>query len=123
LEQPIDMKEHEVEGQRATIGDAVFELAVAPLRTRLAAVQRPAGLRHRQVTVLFADVVGSTALAQGLDAEDTLAVLSAALQRMAALVEAHQGRVLRFTGDGVKATATAANRAHGHRMSMPAGRG
>ena len=60
-------------------------------------------MQHRLVTVVFADVVGSTALAQGLGAEDTLAVLGGALQRMADLVEAHQGRVLRFTGDGVKA--------------------
>ena len=67
------------------------------------ALQRPAGLQRRRVTVLFADVVGSTAMAGELDAEDTLDVLSGALRRMAALVEAHQGRVLRFTGDGVKA--------------------
>jgi class 3 adenylate cyclase len=73
------------------------------LRARLAALLRPAGLKHRLVTVLFADVVGSTAIASGLDAEDTLGLLSAALRRMAALVEAHQGRALRFTGDGVKA--------------------
>jgi len=53
--------------------------------------------------VLFADVVGSTAMANGMAAEDTLGLLSAALRRMAALIEAHQGRVLRFTGDGVKA--------------------
>jgi class 3 adenylate cyclase/tetratricopeptide (TPR) repeat protein len=92
-----------LEGQRATLGDTVAELAIAPLRARLAALSRPAGLRHRQVTVLFADVVGSTAMAQGLDAEDTLAVLSDALRRMAGIVEAHQGRVLRFTGDGLKA--------------------
>jgi class 3 adenylate cyclase/tetratricopeptide (TPR) repeat protein len=92
-----------LEAQRATLGDEVLELAAAPLRARLAGLLRPAGLEHRQVTVLFADVVGSTALAQGLDAEDTLAVLGAALQRMTAIVEAHQGRVLRFTGDGVKA--------------------
>ncbi len=104
--------------QRATLGDAVLELATAPLRAQLAqlaevahsahlahltSLQRPTGLQHRQVTVLFADVVGSTAMAQSLDAEDTLAVLSGALQRMAALVQAHQGRVLRFTGDGLKA--------------------
>jgi class 3 adenylate cyclase len=92
-----------LESQRATLGDAVLELALAPLRARLAALQRPAGLQRRQVTVLFADVVGSTAMAQGLDAEATLDVLGPTLQRMAALVEAHQGRVLRFTGDGVKA--------------------
>ena len=92
-----------LESQRATLGNTVLELAIAPLRARLAALLRPAGLQHRLVTVLFADVVGSTALASGMDAEDTLGLLSAALRRMAAIVEAHQGRVLRFTGDGVKA--------------------
>ena len=92
-----------LEGQRATLGDTVLELALAPLRARLASLQRPAGLQRRQVTVLFADVVSSTAMAQSLDAEDTLDVLSGALRRMAVLVEAHQGRVLRFTGDGLKA--------------------
>ena len=92
-----------LQGQRAALGDTVLELAVAPLRARLAGLQRPAGVQRRQVTVLFADVVGSTAMAHGMDAEDTLSVLSGALRRMAALVEAHQGRVLRFTGDGLKA--------------------
>jgi predicted ATPase/class 3 adenylate cyclase len=92
-----------LEAQRATLGDAVVEMATAPLRAKLAGLQRPAGLQQRQVTVLFADMVGSTAMAQGLDAEDTLAVLGAALKRMADIVQAHQGRVLRFTGDGVKA--------------------
>ena len=92
-----------LETQRATLGDTVLELATAPLRARLAALLRPAGLKHRLVTVLFADVVGSTAMANGMDAEDTLGLLSSALRRMAALIEAHQGRVLRFTGDGVKA--------------------
>ncbi len=53
--------------------------------------------------MLFADVVGSTAMAHGLDSEDAHAVLSGTLQRMSSIVEAHQGRVLRFTGDGVKA--------------------
>ena len=92
-----------LEAQRATLGDVVLEMATAPLRARLAALLRPAGLKHRLVTVLFADVVGSTAMANGMEAEDTLGLLSAALRRMAALIEAHQGRVLRFTGDGVKA--------------------
>src|SRR5436190_6199345 len=91
-----------LEAQRATLGDAVLELALAPLRARLPGLQRPGGLQHRQLTVLFADVVGSTAMAGRLDAEDTLDVLSGALRRMAAVVEAHQGRVLSFTGDGVK---------------------
>ncbi len=92
-----------LEGQRAILGDAVVEMALAPLRARLAGLHRPAGPQHRQLTVLFADVVGSTAMAHGLDAEDALQVLSGAMQGMAAMVESHQGRVLQFTGDGVKA--------------------
>ena len=50
-------------------------------------------MQRRQLTVLFADVVGSTAMAQGLDAEATLDVLSGALRRMASIIEAHHGRV------------------------------
>ncbi|GCL62988.1 ATP-binding protein [Pseudaquabacterium pictum] len=92
-----------LEGQRALLGDAVVDVAVAPLRLQLAALLRPAGLQRRQVTVLFADVVNSTVLAQALGPEETLDLLSQVLRRMASLVEAHQGRVLRFTGDGVKA--------------------
>jgi tetratricopeptide (TPR) repeat protein len=103
LGQPAVARHRGARSQRATLGDAVVEMATAPLRAKLAGLQRPAGLQHRQVTVLFADMVGSTAMAQGLDAEDTLAVLGAALKRMADIVQAHQGRVLRFTGDGVKA--------------------
>ena len=53
--------------------------------------------------MLFADLVGSTAMAQGLDAEDMLAVLGATLIRSADIAQAQGGRVLRFTGDGVKA--------------------
>jgi class 3 adenylate cyclase len=64
---------------------------------------RPAGLQHRQVTVLFADVVGSTAMAQGWMPKTRWPCWVRRLKRMADLVEAHQGRVLRFTGDGVKA--------------------
>ena len=92
-----------LEVQRSTLGDVVLELAVAPLRARLSGLLRPVGLKHRQVAVLFVDVVGSTAMAHGLDAEDTLEVLGRALRNMADIVQAHQGRVLRFTGDGVKA--------------------
>ena len=92
-----------LESQRATLGDAVLELAAAPLRARLAALQRPPGLQRRLVTVLFADVVGSTAMAQGLEAEDTLELLNSTLHTMSAVIESNRGRVLRFTGDGIKA--------------------
>ena len=61
--------------QRALLGDAVVDTALAPLRAKLAALAATSadepGQMLRQVTILFLDVVGSTALSQRLDPEDT----------------------------------------------------
>ena len=92
-----------LEAQRGLLGDAVTELALAPLRQLLAAAAAAPKLRRAQVTVLFADIVGSTALAGRLDAEDTLELFGGVLQRAADCVLNQGGRVLRFTGDGLKA--------------------
>ena len=92
-----------LEAQRHILGDDVLELALAPLRARLSHLQKPAGLKRRQVTVLFADVVDAAAMAGGADTQDTLGRLGAALQHLSDLVVAHRGRVLRLTGEGLKA--------------------
>ena len=93
-----------LQAQRGLLGDALADAAIAPLRARLAALQAvpDATLLLRQASVLFVDVVGSTAWAQRLDAEDLHALVSASLARLAVLVQQHQGRVLRYTGDGMK---------------------
>ncbi|MFT3816947.1 MAG: AAA family ATPase [Rubrivivax sp.] len=95
-----------LEAQRGNLGDAVVDTALAPLRERLAALQAapaPAETRLRQVTVLFADVVGSTEMAARLAADDVAAVMSRVLERFGAVVQAWHGRVARYTGDGLKA--------------------
>jgi class 3 adenylate cyclase len=92
-----------LEQQRAVIGDELVDKALAPLREQLAAAARPADLERRLVTVLFADIVGSTAIVQKLDEEDALDVMGGALEQLATIVQAHGGHVLRFTGDGFKA--------------------
>ena len=82
---------------------------LAPARARLAALAvpltRPADPAQtlRQVSILFLDVVGSTALAQQLDPEAVSAVMDDALTRGTALVEAHRGRVLQYAGDNILA--------------------
>ena len=63
----------------------------------------PSGRFPRQVSVLFVDVVDSTLLLRGLDAEEGHDMLDGALRRFGAAVHAHGGRVLRYTGDGLKA--------------------
>ena len=67
----------------------------------------PASLRseagRRQLTVLFADLVGSTALSERLDPEDMRAVISAYQRTCAAVVERYDGHVAKYMGDGVLA--------------------
>lgn len=92
---------------RPSLGDAAVDQAIAALRQRSGAPGELPGrsedLRLRQVSILFCDIVDSTDTLQGLDTEDALEVMGTALRRFAALIEAAGGRVLRFTGDGLKA--------------------
>lgn len=69
---------------------------------RLSAWERRPGER-KPVTMLFADITGSTALTERLDAEETHDLLYGATQRMCAAVENNRGTVCRFMGDGVMA--------------------
>ena len=68
----------------------------------LAAWERHPGER-KPVTMLFADITGSTALTERLDAEETHDLLYGATQRMCEAVENNRGTVCRFMGDGVMA--------------------
>jgi class 3 adenylate cyclase/tetratricopeptide (TPR) repeat protein len=104
----------EMESQRAVLGDDVVEAALIPLRQKLtdleanaeSSVEKTPEMPTRQrklVTLLYMDVVGSTAMTQHLDPEDTLEIMDNSLPRLAAPVEVHRGHVTRYTGDGFKA--------------------
>src|SRR5690348_2015069 len=59
---------------------------------------------HRKVvTVLFCDVVGSTALGESVDPEALQGLLAGYFERMKAIVDAHGGSVEKFIGDAVMA--------------------
>src|SRR3954470_492045 len=59
---------------------------------------------HRKVvTVLFCDVVGSTALGESIDPEALQGLLARYFERMKAIVERHGGCVEKFIGDAVMA--------------------
>ena len=59
---------------------------------------------HRKVvTVLFCDVVGSTALGETVDPEALQGLLARYFERMKATVESHGGSVEKFIGDAVMA--------------------
>jgi class 3 adenylate cyclase/predicted ATPase len=84
------------------------QLEQAPPRDRQA--DGPPGRRsgrseagRRQLTVLFADLVGSTALSARLDPEDMRAVIHAYQRSCAEVVERYDGHVAKYMGDGVLA--------------------
>jgi class 3 adenylate cyclase/tetratricopeptide (TPR) repeat protein len=59
---------------------------------------------HRKVvTVLFCDVVGSTALGEAVDPEALQGLLARYFERMQGIVESHGGTVEKFIGDAVMA--------------------
>ncbi len=58
---------------------------------------------RRTVTVLFSDVVGSTALGERLDPEIVTALMTEYFEAMKPVVELHGGSVAKFIGDAVMA--------------------
>src|SRR4051812_8173436 len=83
--------------------------ALQPLPMPLEAPRAPTAPPHpreverRQLTVVFADLVGSTPLAAALDPEDLREVIGAYHTAVAAVVARFGGHVAKYLGDGVVA--------------------
>ncbi|MBU1747421.1 MAG: AAA family ATPase [Chloroflexi bacterium] len=102
LEQAIAI----LEGQRAILGDTVVDAALGPMREKLADLQAPATpaeQKRKQVTVLFADVSGFTAMSEKMDAEDVAEMMNALWARLDAAITVHGGAIDKHLGDGVMA--------------------
>jgi class 3 adenylate cyclase len=91
-------------GHRKKLLEAIAELAGA------VPVSPPPGLiepkahnaaERRQVTVMFSDLVGSTALSARMDPEDLREVISAYQKSVAETVQRFGGFVAKYMGDGV----------------------
>ena len=61
------------------------------------------GAERRQLTVLFCDLVGSSALSERLDPEDFSEVIRSYQERCTAIVVSFGGHVAKYLGDGVLA--------------------
>src|SRR5262249_38569419 len=91
-------------GHRRKLLDAIAALraeasAKAPPAYDLPATERTA--ERRQVTVMFSDLVGSTALSARMDPEDMREVISAYQKCVTEAVRRFQGFVAKYLGDGV----------------------
>jgi len=94
-----------LEAQRGVLGDAVVDRAIASLRLAVpeAAIGEDDARKRTNVAILFADLVGSTALSRRVDLEDVQRLTDDVLRKWTRIVEAHHGRVVDYSGDGVLA--------------------
>jgi len=96
-----------LEARRNELGAEAVQTAVGALRERLTALEQaaptvPEGER-KQVTVMFADVSGFTALAETTDAEDVRNLLNAYFERIGQVVARYGGYIDKFIGDELMA--------------------
>ncbi|MEO5844076.1 MAG: adenylate/guanylate cyclase domain-containing protein [Caldimonas sp.] len=110
----LDLTEQDLEKLGLSLGHRrKFIAAAAQLRASDEPVAAPAQnspadkdktrLERRQVTIVFSDLVGSTALASGLDPEDMGQLLRDYRGICSAVVGRYDGHVAQFLGDGILA--------------------
>ena len=80
----------------AALGEGAFPAAPAPVPS-----SGPAEAERRQLTVMFCDLVGSTALSARLDPEDLREVIAAYHRCVGAAAERFGGFAAKYMGDGV----------------------
>ena len=73
-------------------------------------------VERKQATVLFADIVGSTEMIAGLDAEEAVGRLQPVVEAMAQAVRRFDGTILGRLGDGLKAIFGAPRAQEGHAL-------
>jgi class 3 adenylate cyclase len=90
-------------GHRRQLLRAIAELKGAPQLSPMTAAPVPPRdvAERRQVTVMFSDLVGSTALSARIDPEDLREVISAYQKCVAEAVQRFGGFVAKYMGDGV----------------------
>ena len=94
-----------VAGDQLKLGETKAEVLAAPGRapTRLASTPIEAKDELRPVSILFADIVGSTPLAERLAPEDYAALIGGCIDRMCRAVEQFGGVIDAYMGDGIAA--------------------
>jgi class 3 adenylate cyclase/predicted ATPase len=91
-------------GHRRRLLDAIAALAAAVPAVKTATPRgtlATADAERRQLTVMFCDLVGSTALAARLDPEDLREVIAAYHRAVTGIVVGFDGFVAKYMGDGV----------------------
>src|SRR5262245_63043175 len=92
-------------GHRRKILRAIADLDGTAVPQADAATERvpPDEAERRPLTVMFCDLVGSTALSARLDPEDMWRVIASYHACITEVIGRYQGMIARYTGDGVLA--------------------
>src|ERR1700722_18283761 len=88
-------------GDRRRILRLIAELGPKSQVPDIPGSRRPDEAERRQVTVMFADLVGSTALSSGMDPEDLRDVFAAYSSCAEETVSKFGGNVAQYMGDGI----------------------
>ncbi|TEU13531.1 MAG: zinc-ribbon domain-containing protein, partial [Anaerolineales bacterium] len=81
--------------------DGLRELAPEGLREKIREVPKDQPGQRKPVTILFTDIVGSTAIAEKLDAEEWKEVVQGAHKLVSEAVYRYEGTIAQLLGDGV----------------------
>jgi adenylate cyclase len=89
--------------ERDTVRDILGKVASQAVAEQLLSQQIELGGEEREVTVLFADIRNFTLLCESLTPTRTLALLNRYLTEINTVIEANDGVIDKYTGDGVMA--------------------
>ncbi|MBL8516633.1 MAG: HAMP domain-containing protein [Betaproteobacteria bacterium] len=89
--------------ERDTVRDILGKVASQAVAEQLLTRQIELGGEEREVTVLFADIRSFTHLCESLTPTQTLALLNRYLTEINTVIEANDGVIDKYTGDGVMA--------------------
>jgi class 3 adenylate cyclase/tetratricopeptide (TPR) repeat protein len=93
-----------IEAQRTVLGDEIADVSIAALRHQLdETTPQFIEQQRKQITVLFADVSGFTAMAAEMDAEEVGNIMNTLWQRIDRVINKHGGYIDKHFGDGVMA--------------------
>lgn len=93
-----------LEAQRAILGDAVVDASLSALRRQLAELEAVDSREQRKlVSILFADLVGFTSMADKMDPEDVRSIQRAYFAAVTAPIKEEGGVIEKYIGDAIVA--------------------